>query len=1478
MRIQSNDIVILDTTDSKTIDLHISSNHPTVQIHDPNNSQNPVTPDWSVDPLELTPIIYIDGVKAEDSLINSFTWSKVTGSGLTEEEVEIDNSKVLIRSNNKDLEDVATLRYRCTVVYNNGKSFSNEITFARVDVGKDGANGYTPQKGVDYFDGEDGKSVNIKGTAYSKSTPITGSEIVLYPDEDTNTPITEEPGAVSGDAYLVQGYLCVYNEKGNNFICTGKIQGPKGEQGDSSFLFIRYADSINPTEMFATAGNRKYIGFYRSSTNVAPTDTKFTTWGWTKFVGEDAKSISLSAPAQVFRVDKDGNISPSTLKVSPQAINTSVTEWYYSKNGGIFSTTPPYGVIKNTDGSVTITGELMIDDSISIQMGDGSYSDVLTIYKVYDGKQGADASIAFLTNENISFVANTNGKVSETIVYTAVVGYSGSDKIDVSIGEITDVPDGMEITEIDDYSLTTYYVPEVKYYTLIDDEYELANPQPTSTDELSNGKYYIYNDSKEKILQIKVNNDANLGSESSNNGSINIPVFAPVATNLKLSWSKINSGPRGEIGVGINSTTVQYSISDSASTIPSEDSWRSTIPSVPDGQYLWTRTITDYTDDSIDSTVTHTYAKQGVKGDTGSAGSSVTVYKIEYQAGTSAITAPTGTWSSSVVSVEEGNYLWTKTTFSDNKVAYGVAKQGAKGDKGDKGEKGDKGDQGVQGPKGNDGQQYYTWVKYADTPTSGMSNNPDGKVYIGLAYNKTTATESNTYSDYMWSLIKGETGAVGPKGTDGQQYYTWIKYADNASGANMSDSPNGKSYIGLAYNKTTSTESTTASDYTWALFKGDKGDTGANGTSASLVDITPSALYFKSTTGKNGTFTPDYIYLYPRFQTVTFSKWEYSVNGGTTWVAASGANGLTISTYNSIANTLRVAKTSTLYTDTITSISFRCVSSNASVYDTVSIAKLFDVDVEEINTRITDSLAEVKTTTDSITSRVTATETSIGTINNNISSITNRVSAAEQKVTPTAIVSTVRSSTDYTNDLGKKVNSTEIISKINQTAESVTISANKIGLLGTTNIPDLTADKIKGGTLTLGGSNATTQSGQLLVKNESDTEMLKLNKDGIVVKSGHLAIAEDFANSRFDWETETWYTTTNTRQLDLGDTYIRMGVYSPSGYTNYMRLLDNGLYFSGNAQGLGSWGSFIGHSSGDFVIQDSVRSNISFRGYGGDEMANISSDGLYVNGPISGGITSGNAKQLSNVFVKNFSSSQTGYIAIRLGTTTRSLNSMITIKGHVTSYQNSTSFEASCYFYQSNSVFYNPVATISNPDILREVYFAEGANDGYVYLIIGSTNSAWSYPTVAIDTLTIGYSGNTAYEWHEGWTATTHTNLSSFKTVTPCHRGGMKKVLWSGAVKNGATITVNENIRNFKFLTCIIGEETSDLGIVLGTFLDDTLPQLHFGAIFTETNGLAGNDLMGAKFRMNSETSLTLDACASKFASTLHCKKIVGWR
>ncbi len=156
----------------------------------------------------------------------------------------------------------------------------------------------------------------------------------------------------------------------------------------------------------------------------------------------------------------------------------------------------------------------------------------------------------------------------------------------------------------------------------------------------------------------------------------------------------------------------------------------------------------------------------------------------------------------------EGNPAWLK------QVAEGTA--------------GATGPQGVPGTPGKDGITYYTWIRYADNAQGGgISNNPTGKTYIGFAYNKTTAVESNNPSDYTWSEIKGEQGVPGVAGADGKTYYTWIAYSDNADGTGMYQQPNDNTkYIGIAVNKETVTESSNPSDYTWSLFKGKDGADG----------------------------------------------------------------------------------------------------------------------------------------------------------------------------------------------------------------------------------------------------------------------------------------------------------------------------------------------------------------------------------------------------------------------------------------------------------------------------------------------------------------------------------------------------------------------------------------------------------------------------------------------------------------------------
>lgn len=148
------------------------------------------------------------------------------------------------------------------------------------------------------------------------------------------------------------------------------------------------------------------------------------------------------------------------------------------------------------------------------------------------------------------------------------------------------------------------------------------------------------------------------------------------------------------------------------------------------------------------------------------------------------------------------------------------------------------------GEPGKDGTTYYTWFKFADDEYgNGMSSSPDGKEYLGIAYNKETPVMSNNPEDYQWARITGE-GVPGKPGDDGKTYYTWVRYADDASGNGMSDSPNGKYYIGFAYNKEVPTEGSNPTDYQWSKYKGDDGQDGVG-----IKSITKYYLASEKSTG-----------------------------------------------------------------------------------------------------------------------------------------------------------------------------------------------------------------------------------------------------------------------------------------------------------------------------------------------------------------------------------------------------------------------------------------------------------------------------------------------------------------------------------------------------------------------------------------------------------------------------------------------------
>ena len=189
-----------------------------------------------------------------------------------------------------------------------------------------------------------------------------------------------------------------------------------------------------------------------------------------------------------------------------------------------------------------------------------------------------------------------------------------------------------------------------------------------------------------------------------------------------------------------------------------------------------------------------------------------------------------------------------------------------------------------------DGVTTYTWVKYGATAAGdGFSDSPVGMSYIGLAYNKATAAESENPADYAWSLIKGGDGPKGDTGADGKTTYTWIKYADNADGTGLYDIPRVSTlYLGLAVNKLSAVPSTNKADYVWSKFRGDQGVVGPSGQRGTVTVTAPgystwsdaSAVYELGHAGYGAPINRDMVTLSDATHAVT----KFYVDGA--WLAA----------------------------------------------------------------------------------------------------------------------------------------------------------------------------------------------------------------------------------------------------------------------------------------------------------------------------------------------------------------------------------------------------------------------------------------------------------------------------------------------------------------------------------------------------------------------------------------------------------------
>ena len=150
------------------------------------------------------------------------------------------------------------------------------------------------------------------------------------------------------------------------------------------------------------------------------------------------------------------------------------------------------------------------------------------------------------------------------------------------------------------------------------------------------------------------------------------------------------AGANGTDGKGIVSSATTYQAGTSGTTPPT-GTWSTSIPSVSENQYLWTKIVLTYSDNT--NSTAYSVGKIGAKGETGATGSTgatgatgngIKSTTINFASSTSGTAAPSSGWTTSIPTVAAGSFLWTRTvlTFTDNttNTSYTVAKQGEKGD------------------------------------------------------------------------------------------------------------------------------------------------------------------------------------------------------------------------------------------------------------------------------------------------------------------------------------------------------------------------------------------------------------------------------------------------------------------------------------------------------------------------------------------------------------------------------------------------------------------------------------------------------------------------------------------------------------------------------------------------------------------------------------------------------------------------------
>ena len=507
------------------------------------------------------------------------------------------------------------------------------------DPGEDGATGPQGPKGEKGDAGAAGKTSYFHIKYSSVANPTSSSQISETPNTYIGTYVDfTEADSTDPSDYTWSRFEGAQGPKGDQ-----GIKGTNGTNGKTSYLHIAYATNSTGTAGFSTTDstNKTYIGQYTDFTQADSTDP--TKYSWTKIKGEQGP--------QGAKGEKGDKGDPGERGLQ-----------------GLQGPQGEQGIPgpKGDPGEDGATGE-------QGPKGDkGDKGD--TGARGPQGEKGETGATGKTSYFHIKYSAISNPTSSSQISETPNT-YIGT-YVDFTQADSTD--------------------PSKYTWSRFEGAQGPKGDQGIKGTNGTNGKTsYLH-------IAYATNSTGTAGfstTDSTNKtyiGQYTDFIQADSTDPTKYSWTKIKgetgaTGPKGdkgetgakgdtgEDGRGIKSTEITYVSSTSGTSIP-QSGWKTSIPSVSAGSYLWTQTIITYTDGS--KSKVYSVAKMGntgatgPKGDKGENGLGIASSSVDYQAWSNGTSIPSGDWSPSVPkATADKPYIWSRTiiTYTDGSKKYSYA-------------------------------------------------------------------------------------------------------------------------------------------------------------------------------------------------------------------------------------------------------------------------------------------------------------------------------------------------------------------------------------------------------------------------------------------------------------------------------------------------------------------------------------------------------------------------------------------------------------------------------------------------------------------------------------------------------------------------------------------------------------------------------------------------------------------------------------